>query len=159
MIISTPNKNSLSSKFDDLNILIPGMFDILITTETKPDNKYPISRFHRDDSSMAYRLGRKRNNKGVFIYVKEKIPSKFLRKHLFSNDIEEIFVEINFRKTKWILFCTYIPPSESDQYYFDSIDKVVYVYCQYEKVVLAEDFHAAIEERCFDYFLFQHEPR
>ena len=70
-----------------------------------------------------------------------------------------MFVEINFRKSKWMLCSTFVPPSQSDQYYFDNIDKALDIYCQYEKVVLAGDFNAQIEERCFDYFLFQHELR
>ena len=49
---------------------------------------------------MPYRLDKNRNGGGVIIYVREDIPSKFLRKHLFSNDIEGLFVEINFRKSK-----------------------------------------------------------
>ena len=49
---------------------------------------------------MPYRFDRNRNGGGVIIYVREDIPSKFLRKNLFPNDREEIFIEINFRKSK-----------------------------------------------------------
>ena len=49
---------------------------------------------------MPYRFDRNRNDGGVIIYLREDIPSKIRRKHLFPNDIEEIFVEINFRKSK-----------------------------------------------------------
>ena len=105
---------------------------------------------------MPYRLDRNRNGGGVIIYVREDIPSNTLRKHLFPNDIEGVFVEINFRKSKWLLCGTYHPPSQSDKYYFDNIDKALDVYCQYEKVVLVGDFNAHIRENCFD-FLFQHE--
>ena len=52
------------------------MFDILITTETKLDKTYPISQFHRDDSSMAYRIGRNRND-GEVIYIEIKFRAKF----------------------------------------------------------------------------------
>ena len=142
--------NSLSSKFDDLKVLICGMSDISIITETKLDDTYPISQFHIDGYSMPYRLDRNRNGGGVIIYVREDIPSKILRKHFFPNDIEGIFVEINFRKSKWLLCGTYHPPSQSDQYYFDNIDKALDVYCQYEKIMLVGDFNAQIEEKCFD---------
>ena len=151
--------NSLSSKFDDLKVLICGMSDISIITETKLDDTYPISQFHIDGYSMPYRLDRNRNDGGVIIYAREDIPSKVLRKHLFLNDIEGIFVEINFRKRKWLLCGTYHPPSQSDQYYFDNIDKALDVYCQYEKIMLVGDFNAQIGEKCFDDFLFQHELR
>ena len=159
MIIGTLNINSISSKFDDLKVLISGVIDILIITETKLDETYPISQFHIDGYSMPYRLDRNRNGGGVIIYVRKDIPSKILRKHFFPNDIEGIFVELNFRKSKWLLCGTYHPPSQSDQYYFDNIDKALDVYCQYEKIMLVGDFNAQIGEKCFDDFLFQHELR
>ena len=161
MIIGTLNINinSLSSKFDDLKVLISGMFDILIITETKVDDTYPISQFHIDGYSMPYRLDRNRNGGGVIIYVREVIPSKILGKHLFPNDIEGIFVEINFRKSKWLFCGTYHPPSESDQHYIDNTDKALDVYYQYEKIMLVEDFNAQNGEKCFDDFLFQNELR
>ena len=103
---------------------------------------------------MPYRFDRNRNGGGVIIYVREDIPSKFLRKSLFPNDREEIFIEINFRKSKWLLCGTYHPPSQSDQCYFDNIEKALDVYCQYDKVVLVGNFIAQIGEKCFDDFLF-----
>ena len=123
------------------------MFDILIIRETKLDDGY----------SMVYRLDRNRDGGEVIIYVREDIPSKVLRKHLFLNDIEGIFVEINFRKNKWLLCGTYHPPLRSDQYYFDNIGKVLDAYCQYDRVVLIGGFNAQIGEKCFEDFLFQHQ--
>ena len=106
------------------------MFDILIITETKLDNTYPVYQFHIDGYSIPFRLDRNKNGRGAIIYVKEDIPSKVLRKHLFPNGIKGIFVEINFRKCKWVLCGTYHPPSQSDQCYFDNINKALDVYCQ-----------------------------
>ena len=34
------------------------------------------------------------------IYVRDDIPSKLLKKHFFPNDIEGLFVQLNFRKFK-----------------------------------------------------------
>ena len=67
---STLNINSLSSKYDALKVLISGTFDILIITETKLDDTYPISQFHIDGYSMPYRPDRNRNGAGVIIYVR-----------------------------------------------------------------------------------------
>ena len=69
MIIGTLNINYLSSKFGDLKILIPVMFDILIITETKFDDTYPISQFHIEGYSMLYRLERNRNGRGLTINI------------------------------------------------------------------------------------------
>ena len=129
------------------------MFDILIITETKLDDTYPISQFHIDGYSMPYRLDRNRNGGGVIIYVRGDVPSKVLRKNLFANDIEGIFVEINFRKSKWLLCGTYHSLINTILITLMTLD----VYCQYEKVMLVRDFNAQIGEKCFDGFLFQHE--
>ena len=70
---------------------------------------------------------------------------------------KRIFVEINFRKSKSLLCGTYHPPSQSDHYYFDNIDKALDVCFQYEKIMLVGDFNTQIGEKCFGDFLFQHE--
>ena len=46
--IGNLNINSLSSKYDDKKMLMTGMFDILVITETKLDNTFPVSQFHID---------------------------------------------------------------------------------------------------------------
>ena len=98
MVIGTLSINYLSSKSDDLKILISGMFDILMITETKLDDTYPVSQLHIDGYSMPYGLDRNRNGGQVIIYARKNIPSTVLRKDLFSNDIEGIFVKIIYRK-------------------------------------------------------------
>ena len=45
------------------------------------------------------------------IYFCEDIPSKLLDKHVFPYDMESLFVELNFRKCKWLRFGTHHPPS------------------------------------------------
>ena len=79
------------------------MLHILIITETKLDDTFPVSQFHIDGFSKPYRLDRNRNGGGVIIYVREDIPSKILTKHVLPTDIEALFIELNFRKCKWLL--------------------------------------------------------
>ena len=67
------------------------------------------------------------------IYIREGIPSKRLDKHVFPFNMEGLFVELNFRKCKWLLFGTYHLPSQADIYYFDNLDKVFDTYSSYEK--------------------------
>ena len=91
------------------------------------------------------------------IYVCENIPSKLLTKHVLPSDIECIFLELNFRKCKWLLVGTYHPPSQNDNYFFENLDKAVHVYSHYEKILLVGDFNAEISKFCLDSFLYQHE--
>ena len=126
VIIATLNINSIRAKFDQLKFIIKDNIDILILTETKIDNSFPDSQFIIEGFSKPYRLDRNAHGGGILIYVREDIPSKQLNKHMFAEDIEGIFVEINLRKCKWLLFGTYHPPNQNDTYYFDSIRKIYF---------------------------------
>ena len=48
---------------------------------------------------------------GVIIFVREDIPRKILAKHVLPTDIEALFIELNFRKCKWLLSGIYDPLS------------------------------------------------
>ena len=43
------------------------------------------------------------------IFVSEDNPSKLVSKHTLPDDIDGMFIEINLRKTKWLLLGTYPP--------------------------------------------------
>ena len=92
------NINSISGKFDQLKYLISNHVNILILTETKLDETFRTSSFLIDGFSSPFRLNRNRKVGSILIYVRNDISSKLLTKHSFPNDIEGLFVEINFRK-------------------------------------------------------------
>ena len=62
------------------------------------------------------------------------IPSKWLNM-VFTYDMEGLFVELNFRKCKWLIFGAYHPPSQADIYYFDNLDKAFDTYIIPIKIV------------------------
>ena len=72
-------------------------------TEEKLDNTFPTSQYYIEGFLMPYRLDRNKNGGGKILYVREDIPTKILRKYNLPEDIEGIFVEINFQKTKSLL--------------------------------------------------------
>ena len=110
-----------------------------------------------DDFSMPYRQDKNRNGGGIMIYIRDNIRSKLLTKHVFPDNIEGLFVELNFRKSKWLLMRTYHPPSQSDSYFSEHLDKALDIYSNYEKVLLTGDFNSGITEPCMDSFLYQHD--
>ena len=71
--------------------------------------------------------------------------------------ILKVFYLTKFRKCKWLLFGTYHPPSQEDQYCYNNLDKVRVTYCQYYKVLLSDDFNSEISEVCLGSFLSQHD--
>ena len=68
-----------------------------------------------------------------------------------------MFVELNFRKSKWLLFGTYHPPAQNDQYFFNCIDKTLDTYSSSDNVLLAENLNAEDDEPCLSSFLYQHD--
>ena len=114
----------MSRKFDQLKCLTSNHADIFVLTETKLDEMFTTSSFLIDGFSLPFQVDQSQKGGGIFINVRSDIPSKVLTKHSFPNDIEILFVEINFRKSKWLLFRTHHPPSQNDQYYFIQSSKI-----------------------------------
>ena len=154
IIVGILNINTISPKFDEFKLMVSGYFDAIIVTETKLDDSFPKAQFCIDGFSIPYRLDRNRNGGGLMIYVRDDIPSKMLTKHNLPEDIEAAFIELNFRKCKWLLCATYRAPSQNHNYFFDNIDKGLDVYSTYERVALAGDFNAKVSEKSFDTFLY-----
>ena len=160
IIIGNLNINSISNKFDQLKNLVEGNIDILVITETKLDSTFPTSQFLINGFCRPYRQDRNRNGGGVLIYVREDIPSKELKPKNLAADIEGIYVELNFRKTKWLLLGCYHPPSQNDEYFFgqlrDSLDQFSH---SYDRYMLIGDFNAEDSEPCLGNFLFEHNAK
>ena len=71
--------------------------------------------------SEPCRFDKKRNGGGVLIYVREDIPRKALTDHTLAHDTEGMFVEVNLRKNKWLLFGSYHQQSQSNAYFFNHV--------------------------------------
>ena len=129
----------------------------MVLTETKLDEMFTTASFLIDGFSSPFRLDRNRKDGDILIYVTVDIPCKVLTKHSFLNDIEGLFDQVIFRKSKRLLLGSYQPTSQNDQYYFDCLDKALDVYSNYEKVILTGDFNAQVSECVFDSFLYQYD--
>ena len=108
LIVGQLKINSVVRKLDQLKVLLVNNIDILVITETKIDSSFPNAQFRIDGFSAPFRLDRNRFGGRVIFSVREDIPCKQLTKHILPGNIEEIFVEINFRKTKWLLLANIV---------------------------------------------------
>ena len=81
-----------------------GNIDILMVSETKLDNSFPVSQFLIDSYTLPFRLDRDNNGGGIMLFVREDIPCKvfFVENH----PMEGFYVGINLRKIKWLLCCS-----------------------------------------------------
>ena len=108
IIFGQININSIRNKFDLLMNIIKNEIDILMISETKIDNSFPISQFTMTGYSIPFRLDRASHGCGIILFVREDIPCK-ITKIDCDADFEGIFLEINLRKRKCLLCCSYNP--------------------------------------------------
>ena len=114
--LSNPNKillghlniNSVRSKFECLRDIINNNIGILLISETKLDVTFPVGQFLINVFHSPVRKDRNDKGGGLLLYIQEHIPFRKIMIHPTPN-IEVIFVEINLRKRKWLLICSYNP--------------------------------------------------
>ena len=101
VFIGTLNINDfLASILDEFKLIVSRISDILIITKTNLHHTFPTSQFYIEYFPIPCRLDRNRNGSGILIYVREDIPAKVLAKHNLAEDLERIFLEISFEKSK-----------------------------------------------------------
>ena len=154
VIIGHLNVNFFVAKIDATRSIMTGNVDIMVFSETKLDDSYPMAQLFIEGFGKPLRLDRNANGGGLLIYVRADIPCKQLEKHDFPDNIEGIFVEINFRKSKWLMLGTYHPPSQNDGFYFEKLACALDIYTQtYHKILLTGDFNAEEDEEILSEFM------
>ena len=108
-IISQISINSIRNKIELLSEAVLGNIDILLVSETKINMSFPTSEFVIQDFAVPFRLDGTNTGGGILVYVRDDIPSKLLDISYVSSDTEFLAIEINLRKTKWLLICSYNP--------------------------------------------------
>ena len=88
--------------------MIKNEIDILMISENKIDNSFPISRFTMTGYSIPFRLDLASHGGGIFLFVREYITCKIYKTDC-DGDFGGIFVDINLKKKKWLLCCSYNP--------------------------------------------------
>ena len=147
LVIGHLNINSLRNKFESLKLLIKGNIDILVLTESKLDNTFPLQQFAIEGYSMPFRLDNSATSGGVIIYVREDIPSRELTSHTAIDNFEGIFLEINLRKTKWLIFGGYNHNKSNINIFLGKLGPTLdhYMY-KFDNFLLLGDFNSEINE-------------
>merc|ERR1712062_294993 len=156
-IIAHLNINSLRNKFDALVHIINGNVDILVIVETKLGQTFPDNQFRVVGFKKPYRRDRTANGGGIMIFVREDIPSLEKKKHTLPHNVEAIFVEINLRKSKFLLIGTYHSTHKkygtSDAIYLNGIGDAMDVYTCYDKYLIAGDLNINIGDESLEDFM------
>ena len=147
LIIGQLNINSLKNKLEGLKLIVKGNIDILIITESKLDDTFPINQFIIQGFAPPFRADRNKNGGGVIIYVREDIPSREMTVHPTAINFEGIFFEINLKKSKWLLFGGYNPHKDNISNFLNQLGPILDYYMpKYGNFLLFGYFNSEMSE-------------
>ena len=113
--------NYLRNKSDSLIGHIRGNIDILMVSETKLDESFPIGQFIIEGFGVTYKVDRNANGGRIILFLRENIPTKLLYRK-FSNK------GLNLRKKEWLLSCSYTPNRENIENHLQTLSKSFALY-------------------------------
>ena len=96
-----------------------------MVSETKIDMSFPTSQFVIQGFAAPFRLDRTNTGGGILVYVRDDIPSKLLNISYVSSETECLAIEINLRKTKWLLTCSYNPHKNNISNHLMTLSKII----------------------------------
>ena len=120
--------------------------DILLVSETKLDDTFPLQQFAIDGYSDPIRLDRNCHGGGLIFFTRDDIPYKVLP-HSLPTDVEGIFLELILRKTKWILMGAYNPQRNRISYFLNHVSKQLDTFLPtYENMLILGDLNSPVHD-------------
>ena len=103
------NINAIRNKFDLLVPAVVRNLDNLLITDTKTDSSFPEAQCEINGFTTPYRVDRDCHGGVILLYIRQDIPSKLLINLKISENLEEVFVKLNFCRKKWLVRCSFNP--------------------------------------------------
>ena len=146
-IIVQININSIGDKFETLVSLVTSDIDILMIPEKKIDESFPLLQFMIDGFSMRYRRDRKAHGGEILVYFRNNITTKLLKLENLPSDTEAIFIEMNIKCKKWLLFCKCNPNKSLIENHLRQLQKQLEAFSErYEHFLIMRDFNADVSD-------------
>ena len=153
LVIAHININSIRNKIELLSSAVIGNIDILMISETKIDDTFPTNQFVIKGFYTPFRFDRSSNGGGILVYIWEDIPAKLLVTSYISNNTECLAIEINLRKTKWLLLCSYNPHKNNILKHLKNLSDILDKNsAKYERLLCMGDFNSQISESAMSDF-------
>ena len=131
--------------------VIENTFDIFLILETKIDNLFTNGQY----SINGYRIfwhDRNYFGGGLCLYVTDSIASKQLNSHKENIYVEAIYLEINIRKSKWLIKDTYKPPGQKNSLFLENLSNNLSTYLKDYDILLLKDFNMIPENTNLQHF-------
>ena len=153
IIFGQININSIRNKFAQLIYIVSNEIDILMVSETKLDDTFPTSQFLMQGYSTPFRKDRTSKGGVILLYVREDIPCKIIKTETDAYH-EGFFIEINLRKKRWLLSCSYNSHKNNIGTHLEIIGKTLdKLSASYDNIILLGDFNVEPEEARMTEFL------
>ena len=93
-----------------------------------------------------FRLDRNRNGSGIMSFIRSYIPAKVISTD--KSPFESFYVELNFRKKKWLLNCSYNPNNNNiEELHLNCLSRSIdLLLSKYESIILLGDLNSCIDD-------------
>ena len=146
------NINSIRNRLDALSLVVKNNVDILMICETKLDDSFPTAQFLLSGFSAPYRLDSNSKDSGILLYIWEDIPSRLLNSK-FKIGLETISVEVDLRKRKWFLNCSYNPNKNLISNHLECLNRIMDDFSKnYDNVNFLGDFNTSMNDNTITSF-------
>ena len=115
-----------------------------MVSETKLDESFPQGQFKISGFSKLFRHDRNSKGGGIMLFVREDIPAKLIFTEI--SPIEGFYVEINLRKQKWLICCSYNPNKHNISKHIEALSKSIDLFSSnYDNILLMGNFNAGLD--------------
>ena len=144
--------NSIRNKFDMLSSMVKDNINILMVSETKLDSSFPQAQFRIEGYAPPFRYDRNCHGSGILLFIRDEIPKKIISITPLK-DFEGIFVELNFRKKKILLCCSYNPHKNLISNHLNILGKILDTQMKiYDNFLIVGDFNSEMTESAMENF-------
>ena len=145
IIIAHLSINSIRNEFNFLADIVKDNIDILMISESKLNDSFPDSQFLIEGFGEPFRLDRNRNGGGIKLFIRSDIPTKVISTD--KNPFEIFYVELNFRKKKWLLSCSYSPNNNNIESHLNCLSRSIdSLSSKYENIILLDNFNSCMDD-------------
>ena len=156
LMINHINTNSIRNKFETLPNSIKGNLDILMISRTKLGSTFPSNQFTTEGYAAPIRFDRNGKGGGILVYIREGIPARLLTTSL-PNDFEGFFLELNLRKKKMLMCCSYSTAKSNISSHLSIVGRSLDSYISsYDQFLVIGDINSEIGEMAMSEFCETH---
>ena len=146
------NINSTRNKFELLeDVINRKKLGIILLSEAKLDDSFSSTQFiSKWYGGAPYSISRNSKGGGLLFYIREDIPSNFLK---LRSDC--ICVEINFRKWNWLIHNgSYNPDKSFISNLLECLNRIIDETAKHQTFLILGEFNATTNEKCMEEFCY-----